>query len=241
MWSPGSVLCVSFDDDGIFIECIGEREGGLRFLPGVQIVGLLSTKPIRERAPDVCSDMLAIVDCLCTFQPTWYNDILVVSHKVLKNSEWRGFDIDISPIHPAVSGSQSRAEQPVACLGHRLTTTSLRCKTVTRLDVLVDLLSEILLHNRDLAKCFLGVRVGLQLLQLLCQERNGVVLGVSDKKCQIDEVVRISQVLQVAEEHWQMRRRISKRGAYEYPLFPLPPPCSALYIVEVVISYGLEL
>lgn len=54
MRSPGSVLCVSFHNDSVFIECIGECESGLRFLPRVQIVGLLSTKPVRKRAPDVC-------------------------------------------------------------------------------------------------------------------------------------------------------------------------------------------
>lgn len=29
MRSPGSVLCVSFDNDSIFIECIGQRKGSL--------------------------------------------------------------------------------------------------------------------------------------------------------------------------------------------------------------------
>lgn len=38
-----------------------------------------------------------------------------------------------------------------------------------------------------------------------------------------------------------MRRCISKRGADQDPLLPLPTPCGALYIVEVVVSHSLEL
>jgi hypothetical protein len=47
MRSPSSVLCVPFHNNSVFVEGVGKREGSLRFLPGVQIVGLLSTKPVR--------------------------------------------------------------------------------------------------------------------------------------------------------------------------------------------------
>ena len=53
MRSPGSIFCVALYDDSVFIERVSEREGGLGFLPGVQIVGLFSTKPVGKRAPDV--------------------------------------------------------------------------------------------------------------------------------------------------------------------------------------------
>lgn len=208
MRSPGGIFCIAFDNDGIFVKGVSKRERGLGFLPGVQIVRLLATKPVRKWAPNVCE---AVSDTYASNarQPTWYNHILVVSHEILKNGEWGCLDIDISPVDPAVGRSQSCAQKPVTRLSHGLTTASLRSKTVTRLDILVDLLSEVLLHDRDLTKCLLGVWVGLQFLQLLGQQRNSVVLGVSYEERQIDEVVRVGQVLQMAEEHGQMRRRIS--------------------------------
>src|SRR5690242_7502840 len=100
MRSPSSVLCVSFDNDSVFIEGVGERERGLGFLPGVQVIGLLSTEPVREWAPDVCSYVLVVAELLGTLEPTWYNDVLVVSHQILKDSERCCFDIDISPVYP---------------------------------------------------------------------------------------------------------------------------------------------
>lgn len=53
MRSPSSVFCVSLDNDCIFVKGVGECERGLGFLPGVQIVGLLSAQPVRKWAPDV--------------------------------------------------------------------------------------------------------------------------------------------------------------------------------------------
>ena len=35
MRSPGSVLCISVDDNSIFIERVSERESGLRLLPRI--------------------------------------------------------------------------------------------------------------------------------------------------------------------------------------------------------------
>jgi hypothetical protein len=51
--SPCSVLSVSFHNDGILVQAIRKRQCSLRFLPGVQIVRLLSTKPIWKRSPNI--------------------------------------------------------------------------------------------------------------------------------------------------------------------------------------------
>jgi hypothetical protein len=53
MGSPGCIFRIALNNNSVFIERVSEREGGLRFLPGVQIVGLFSTKPVGKRAPDV--------------------------------------------------------------------------------------------------------------------------------------------------------------------------------------------
>jgi hypothetical protein len=53
MRSPGGVFGISLDDDGIFIECLSKRKGGLGLLPGIEIVGLFASKPVRKRSPDI--------------------------------------------------------------------------------------------------------------------------------------------------------------------------------------------
>ena len=51
---PGGVLCITFDNNGIFVKSIGEGKSRLGLLPRVQIVGLFTTKPIGEWSPNVC-------------------------------------------------------------------------------------------------------------------------------------------------------------------------------------------
>ena len=46
MRTPRGVLGVTLDDDGIFVQGIGQGQGGLRLLPRVQIVRLLTAKPV---------------------------------------------------------------------------------------------------------------------------------------------------------------------------------------------------
>lgn len=41
--TPGSVFSVPFDDDGVFVESVGELQGGFGFLPGVEVVGLFAS------------------------------------------------------------------------------------------------------------------------------------------------------------------------------------------------------
>lgn len=53
MWPPCSILGVALYDDCILIQCLGQCQGRLRLLPRVQVVGLLSTEPIRQRSPDI--------------------------------------------------------------------------------------------------------------------------------------------------------------------------------------------
>jgi hypothetical protein len=68
-----------------------------------------------------------------------------------------------------------------------------------------------------------------------------VVLRVANEERQIDQIVRVRQVPQVAEEHGQMRRCISQWRAQQYPLLAFPSSRRAPHIVEVVVSHRLEL
>jgi hypothetical protein len=89
----------------------------------------------------------------------------------------------------------------------------LRGETVTTLHVLVDFLSKVFFHDRDLAKLLLWVWIRLQLLQFLLEQRYRVVLRVSYEERQVNEIVWVGEVLEMAEKHGQMRRRITQRRA----------------------------
>lgn len=90
-----------------------------------------------------------------------------MAHKVLQNCEWGSLHVYVAPIDPAVRRSQSCAEEPITCLSHRLSSSRLRGKAVPALDILIDLLAEILLHDGDLSKLLCRVLIGLQLFQKL--------------------------------------------------------------------------
>lgn len=57
MGTPSSVLGITFDNDGVFIECVGEGEGSFGLLPRVEIVRLFTTEPVRKRTPDVYQEI----------------------------------------------------------------------------------------------------------------------------------------------------------------------------------------
>lgn len=57
MGTPRRIFCVAFDNDCVFIEGISESKSGFRFLPRVQVVGLLSAEPIWKRSPHVCCEL----------------------------------------------------------------------------------------------------------------------------------------------------------------------------------------
>lgn len=54
MRSPGRILRVALDNDRILVQCVGQSQSGLGFLPRIEIIRLLSAKPIRQGAPDIC-------------------------------------------------------------------------------------------------------------------------------------------------------------------------------------------
>lgn len=111
---------------------------------------------------------------------TWHNNVLVMSHKVFQNSERGSFNIHISPVYPAVVWSQGRTQKPIPRLCHQLSPACLRSESVTRFDILVYLLSEILLNDRNFAIWHLRICVGLQRLQELRKQRQSSILGVRD-------------------------------------------------------------
>jgi hypothetical protein len=136
---------------------------------------------------------------------------------------------------------QSSAEKPIARLSHELSAACLSSESVTAFHVLVHLLAKVLFDNGDFSVWLLGVRIGLDGLQMLRQGFQRVVLGVGDEEREIDQVVRIRKVLQMGEEHGQVLLGISKRDAEEDSLLALPAARGALDVGEVVVSDRFEL
>lgn len=106
--------------------------------------------------------------------------------------------------------------------------------------VLLDLLSEVLLDDRDLSEWHLRVGVVLYILQHARQHGEGVISRVRDQKGQVDEFVRVRQVAEVREEHRQVRGGIAQRGAHQDALSALPSLLGALDLGEVIVTNGLE-
>lgn len=53
MRPPGGILSVTLYNDSIFVQGFRESQCRLRLLPGVQIVRLFATQPIREWSPNI--------------------------------------------------------------------------------------------------------------------------------------------------------------------------------------------
>lgn len=53
MRPPGRIFGVSFHNNRILVQGIGQRESGLGFLPRVQVVWLFTPQPVGKRTPDI--------------------------------------------------------------------------------------------------------------------------------------------------------------------------------------------
>ena len=75
--------------------------------------------------------------------------------------------------------------------------------------ILLDLLTKVLLEDRDLSIRHRWVRVRLQRLQLLNQRLHRAVFRVRHQECEVNQVVRIREVPQMAKEYLERRLRIT--------------------------------
>jgi hypothetical protein len=163
-----------------------------------------------------------------------------VSHEVLKNSRRGSLDIGVSPVNPRVVGSQGSTEEPVTGLGHGLSAGSLGGESVTVLDVLLDLLTEILLDEGNVSERHSVIRVILEVGKVLLELRKSLVLGVRNQEGKVDQVVGVGEVSHVGEEHGKMSFGITKRDTEEDTLAAFPTTSSSEVVVEVIMADGAE-
>jgi len=105
------------------------------------------------------------------------------------------------------------------------------------LHILINSLSEILLKHTDFSEPspWLSAEI-LKVGQEVGEEGCGVVFAIAHQKREINEVVRVCEILQVREEHWEVGCCVAEGGAEEDSFFALPAAGCAAYVVEVVVA-----
>ena len=81
----------------------------------------------------------------------------------------------------------------------------------------------------------------LQIREQVAQQRQRVILAVTHQECQVDQVMRVCQVPQMAEEERQVGCSVTERGTEEDTFLALPAAGSAADIGKVVVANGLDL
>lgn len=168
------------------------------------------------------------------------DDILVVAHEVFENSKGSSFHVDITPVYPGVVRAESRTQEPIASLCHELSAAGLSSKAVTTLHILVDLLAKVLFNDGDFAVWLLGIFMCLDASQIIHQKLQSMIFRVGDEERKVDEVVRVCKVVQVREEHGQMRLGVTQGHTEQNSLLAFPSSSGSLHTVQVVVSYCLE-
>jgi hypothetical protein len=51
--SPSGILRIAFDNDSVLVKCVGQGKRRLGLLPGIEIIRLLSSEPVRQGSPDI--------------------------------------------------------------------------------------------------------------------------------------------------------------------------------------------
>ena len=133
--------------------------------------------------------------CKYTLGLTWYDDITVVSDQIFKNLVRAVLDVHVAPVNPAVLGLQGSAQQEVPGLAHSLSARTLCLETVSFLDAHSNrlLVREILLDNHNAAEWHFVVSA-LDTLEFHRQDSQSIVIAVSDKETEVDQVVRVGQL-----------------------------------------------
>lgn len=164
-------------------------------------------------------------------------DIAIVSDKVLNNLGRAVLDIDIAPVNPTVFRLQSSAKKVISSLAHCLSARTLSSETVSVLDVLTQMNTEILLNDGSAVE---GDRVGaiLDALEFLGEDGECVVSAVADEESEIDQVVGVGQLRDQIEVVVDVGSGVAERSEQEYALLVVEGLSRALYGVKVDTADG---
>lgn len=164
-------------------------------------------------------------------------NIAVVSDKVLNDLGRAVLDVDIAPIDPTVLRLHGSAEKVISCLAHCLSTRTLSSETVSVLDILTQMNSEIFLNDGSAVE---GNRVWaiLNALEFLGKDGKCVISAVANEKSEIDQVVRVCQLRDEIEVVVDVGSGVAQRSEEEYALLVIDGLSRALYGIEVDTADG---
>ena len=97
--------------------------------------------------PYICAEISCYLILMRGSQPTWNQNVFIMSYKVLQNTTRILYNINIPPVNPIVHRPQRRIEEIVPCTSDSLTPGSLGAETMSLLDALAGGISEILLDD----------------------------------------------------------------------------------------------
>ena len=149
---------------------------------------------------------------------TRHKDVLIVGHEILQNPLGTIDNINVTPVDPRVIGLQSRVEQVVAGTTNGLAPGTLRSESMSLLDAHLDAGTKVLANNGGAAEADFFVGVVLDAIQLGGQIGQGVILAVADKESEIDQLVRVGQLVQEVEVFLEVGGSVAQRGQDEHAL-----------------------
>lgn len=164
-------------------------------------------------------------------------NIAVVSDKVLNDLGRAVLDVDIAPVDPTVLRLHGSAEKIISCLAHCLSARTLSSKTVSILDILTQMNTEIFLNNGSAVE---GDRVGaiLDALEFLGEDGKCVISAVADEESEIDQVVGVGQLRNEIEVVVDVGSGVAQRSEKEYALLVVDGLSRALYGIKVDTADG---
>lgn len=136
-------------------------------------------------------------------------------HEIFQNPLRAVDNIDIAPVDPGVIGLKSRVQQVVPGTTDRLTARTLSRERVPFLDAHLNVSTEVLLDDSGTAEADFLVGVVLNAIQLRRKIGQGVILAVAHKESQIDQLMRVRQLVQEVEVFLKVGSGIAERGENE--------------------------
>lgn len=138
-------------------------------------------------------------------------DVLVMGNEIFDNGFRAVNDINIPPVNPRVIMLQSGVEKVVACFGNGLATFTLYGIGVFVIDGHINGGPKVLLHNQRTPKGDLLFHLFLDTFQLGGKHSKSIILAVADKEGQVDQLVRIRQLVEKVKVPRKVISGISQR------------------------------
>jgi len=138
-----------------------------------------------------------------------------VGHEILQDALGAIHDIDITPVDPRVVGLERRIEQVVTGTTDSLAARTLSSEPVPLLHAHLEISAKVLADDCGAAEANFLIGVVLDAIQLGCKIGQSIILTVADEECQIDQLVRVGQLVKEVEIFLEVGGGVAERGEDE--------------------------